>query len=239
MSRKILSGRYEGGSFVLRNEKGIVFKRISPNTVFSIGNSINSYYAKRIFYSGKYMIASIRIDFSMRMFDAAKLKQNFKNVSGYILREGEGLWATSSSSARNGLWHRNHGFDNPIMLALRIADLPSNLLKFVDRIDAVVYRGGSLCSHSNKPGDYWYRLITDGTTSVMIEGSRVTNHFNKKHIGCLTSEDVIEVVGGTYLVQSITTKATNGLDYPSIKSVFTTPAADKKVVASVISNIMC
>jgi hypothetical protein len=238
MSRELLYGSYEGGSFILRNADRSIYLKIDANTVFSIGNSIGGYYAKRVRYADEQMIALIRISGKMKYLPISELKSAFKNERGYILKPGKGLWATSSGSAMKGLWHRNHGSDNPIIIALRMAELPSSLLKIVDKIDAVVYTGGNLCQHSTQAGNYKYDLKTDGEVSVMAFGPRVTKHVNKFHIGCQSSEDVCEVVGGTYYVQSIKTKAQNGGNYPNIRLVAITPDADKQAVAGVIRNIM-
>lgn len=238
MSRELLSGTYEQGSFVLRKETGELFQEISPNSVFSVGNSIGGYYAKRVRYSRENMIALIRISGKMKNFPPAALKEIHKNERGYVLKPGKGFWATSSGSALRGIWHRNHDCDDPIIIALRRSELPSALLKVVDKIDSVVYSGGNLCSHSTWAGDYRYWLETDGKVDLITEGDRVTKHANKFHIGCQLVEDVCEVVGGTYYVQAVKTKALNGGNYPSLKIVVITPDADKELVAKVIRNIM-
>ncbi|QQG52784.1 MAG: hypothetical protein HY931_00935 [Candidatus Falkowbacteria bacterium] len=230
--RILLHGNYEGQAFVLRKENGDVYQRIEPNTIFGIGDFI-SYFAKRIWWSRQPFIALITLGPNE---DAKKIR-NLKRSrqKGFILKPGKGLWATSFGSAHRGVWHLLKTVSDPILIALWSHELPSDFLQTVSEIDTKVYEGGNLCEHSRGAGNYNFSFATDGNTAELrrqVFGKHPRGKF------CPIREATIQVVGGTYCVQSVRRKENNGKIYPKVTSVIITADADKAEVAKIIHQMM-
>ena len=233
MSRIPLHGNYEGQAFVLRKENGDVYQRIEPDTIFGIGD-FDSYFARRIWWGNKPMIALITLSGNMCALKLRELKRNTKHQKGFILKPGKGLWATTAGSAHRGVWHPLKDVNNPILIALWSKELSTNIFQTVQEIDYQVYEGGNLCEHS-RMGSYFYSYQTDGNICE-LRPAMYGKHVRAKF--CQIKEATIQVVGGTYCIQSIRKKENNGKVYPKILVVIVAANADYDVVAQIILGIM-
>jgi hypothetical protein len=227
----MLHGNYEGEAFVLRKENGDVYQRIEPNIIFGIGDFI-SYFAKRIWWSRQPFIALITLSSNMKALKVRELKRS--RQKGFILKPGKGLWATSASSARFGVWHLLKNVDDPILITLWSHQLPSKFLQLVEEIDCQIYDGGNLYEHS-RAGDYCYSYATDGN---IVELRRQTYSPRVRGKFFPLREAIIQVIGGTYCIQSIKRKENNGNIYPKVTLVTITSAANKVEVAKIINRMM-
>lgn len=233
MSRIPLHGNYEGQAFVLRKENGDVYQRIMPDTIFGIGQ-FDSYFAKRIWWGNGPMIAIIKLSDNMSTLKLRDLKRKTRIQKGFILRPGKGLWATTAGSAHRGVWHPLKDINNPILIALWSHEMPTNIFQIVQEIDYQVYEGGNLCEHA-RTGSYSYRYETDGNICELrpaMHGKHVRAKF------CQIREATIQVIGGTYCIQSIRKKENNGKIYPKILFVIVTANTDYDVVAQIIHKMM-
>ncbi len=229
--RVLLHGSYEGEAFVLRKENGDVYQRIEPNTIFGIGDFI-SYFAKKIWWSRQPFIALITLGPNENVQKIRNLKRS--RQKGFILKPGKGLWATSYGSAHRGVWHLLKNVSDPILISLWSHELPSNFLQTVAEIDVKVYEGGNLCEHS-RAGDYCYSYATDGNIAELrrqVFGKHPRGKF------CPIREATIQVIGGTYCVQSVRRKENNGKIYPKVTSIIITADANKAEVAKIINQMM-
>ena len=231
MSRIFLHGNYEGQAFVLRHETGDIFLQIEPNTVFGIGN-FNNYFVKKIWLYRQPAIALITLSANMSAFEIRDLKRS--RQKGFILKPGKGLWATSVGSANRGVWHLLKETSNPILIALWSHQLSAQLLEVVEEIDCKVFEGGNLCDHS-RGGSYNYSHFTDGSIGWLRKRAYV-KHARGKF--CQIREALIQVMGGTYCIQSIRCKEKNRKIYPKIISIIITATADKAEVVAIINKIM-
>jgi hypothetical protein len=231
MSRIPLHGNYEGQAFVLRKENGDVYQRIEPDTIFSIGDFI-SYFAKKIWWSRQPFIALITLGPNESVSRIRNLKKS--RQKGFILKPGKGLWATTAGSAHRGIWHLLKDVNNPILIALWSHEMPTNIFQIVQEIDYQVYEGGNMCEHS-RMGSYSYGYETDGNICELrpaMHGKHVRAKF------CQIREATIQVIGGTYCIQSIRKKESNGKIYPKILVVIVTANADYNVVAQITNKMM-
>jgi len=234
----MLHGQYSGKSFVLRNENGTVYKAISPHSIFMVENGVAWYYARKIIWGRKRMIALIRISGSQKNLPLRELREITQFQKGCILKPGRGYLATSSNSARNGVWKIELGIENPITISLKNHDIPLKILTVVNEIETTVYSGGNLCRHNNGPGAYSYNYYSDGNTGVLRGPVYVNKSKTVEHQQCQSREATICVIGGTYCLQTLKIKARNGKSYTNIKRIVITEQTDKKEVASIINKIM-
>jgi hypothetical protein len=233
MSRITVHGNYEGQAFVLRKEGGDIYERILPDTIIGISDFC-SYFAKRIWWGNKPMIALIKLSGNMTALKLRELKRKTRIQKGFILKPGKGLWATSAGSAHRGVWHPLKDVNNPILIALWSHEMPTNIFQVVSDIDYKVYEGGNLCEHA-RTGSYSYSYETDGNI-YELRPALYGRHARAKR--CQIREATIQVVGGTYCVQAVRRKENNGKFYPKISIVIITEAVDKTAVAKVINKMM-
>jgi hypothetical protein len=66
----------------------------------------------------------------------------------------------------------------------------------------------------------------------------VKQHGNQYHIGCAATAGRVRIVGGTFVISSVTRKAMNSANYPGISGVFVTKEADRAMVANKIREVM-
>jgi len=220
MRTKYIANYNSQGAFELRNESGAIAKIIEPNEVFSIGNSIGGYWAKPIRYSDTPMLALIRLSGQEKHWPLERLQKRFGKEKGRLLWPGEGLWATTSGSARRGVWHRIREEHDPIRVALRQLGLPSNLLHEVQEINEETWVGGQYDRGGASRG--W--VITDGEQKN-IPLDYETSFGSRK----------ILVTGGTYLIKGTDfDKEDCRFARPVVNGVFVTPSADRQMVAELV-----
>ncbi|TAL20456.1 hypothetical protein EPN90_01005 [Patescibacteria group bacterium] len=243
MSRILVTGNYdENGGYTLTHaegeQKGEVYMTIAPNSAFGVGNSMGGYFARQITYVGQKMIALIRVSGSEKHLDPERLNRRLRDQKGFVLRPGMlGLWATSSGSARRGVFHRYEEASDPIVATLREMHMPSNLLTEVERIEVEVFDGGNLCNHSTSDEDHSYYFKTDAASELLERGSYVESHVNECHVGCQRSPDRVRIVGGTWLIWA-DAKRKCRCNYSSIVQVIVTKEADHNLVAAKIREMM-
>lgn len=234
MSRILVKGSYEGMAYVLRHAEGElngqIYLTIQPRTVVRVGNSIGGYYAQPVKYAGQKMLSLIRVSGSGNREEGER---------GLVLKPGmTGLWATSSGSARRGVFHRfNAGEKDPIVLALREAQMPSSVCVETATIETEMFQGGSLCGHSTG-GGYWYTISTDGKVEVVRYGDVVGEHSNQFHVGCQSSPSTAKVVGGSFALQAQKSQTMGGGIHQSICKVLVTPSANREQVAEEIRKLL-
>jgi len=226
-------GNYEGQAFVLRQESGEVYERIEPNTVIGIGKT-NNYFVKRVWWGGAPMVALITLSANTNFLDIAGLKRKSRIQKGFILKPGKGLWATSSESAKHGVWHRIMNVNNPILNVLWSHKLSASLLQTVSEIDRQVRDGGNFCEHS-APGSRYYYYAADGSTGELMK-ARYAKH--GRHQFCQIRESLTLIIGGTYCIQTVRIKTAKGKSYLKILFVLVTSKADKSRVAKIINGMM-
>ena|GEM_PF-5064544 len=98
-------------------KRGMTYMVISPNSTFGIGNSIGGYFVRQD--GGRNIISLVRVSGSEKNLPLDQLKGLIRDRKGVVLRPGMlGLWATSSGSARRGLYHKYSPPDDPTEMEL-------------------------------------------------------------------------------------------------------------------------
>lgn len=242
--RTLVQGQYDTlGNYVLRYEtddygrKGEVHMTIEPGACFGIGNSMGGWWAKPITYGDQSMIALVRVSQSQRYWDYGRLSRRFGGERGFVLRPGMvGLWATSSGSARRGVFHPVRGEENnPVKRAVRAAGLPTRDIVLVKTFEDEKFSKYTLdCGHPHS-------CFCGGGTNVATDGQVAYSNTEKVTVGDpyigrqREVEDVIYLAtGGSYRVFWWWTRDSSLV---SITRVMLTPAADLMEVASVIDAI--
>lgn len=160
----------------------------------------------------------------------------WKGDEYFYLPEGKiGLWATSSGSARRGVFHRYTPPKNAIEVAVE-HNGGRSVLHCVESIDQKLEIGGRCCSHVTHP--WWYTARTDGASEQLTYPSIVEEHSNQYHVGCYDSSWTERFTGGTYLVHAYYGSYMNGARYCQILGVWYTPEADKDKVAEAINRVV-
>lgn len=133
MGRIILTVSYFGQVAVLTEEDGSEYLRIEPNEIFSVGNSIGGYWARPIKWAGSPALSLVRIGGREKQLTPDELRYYKGRIKGTVLKPGmTGLWATSSGSARNGIFHRYtrpEDEQDPILRVLREMGLGTSILQ--------------------------------------------------------------------------------------------------------------
>lgn len=224
--------RYVQGTVELYNEEGVI-QRITPNEIFSVGNSIGGFWGKPIEINKEPRIQLINVSGTQKSWDINTLENRLKDAKGIILFPGDiGFWALSSGAARNGIFHRKRTENDPLKKFFREElHISTKTIEYVDSIDKLVELGGNLCSHRSSGMNYTF--ITDGMSSLKYESSYAPDtHSNQYHRGCQTSPEVYQVTGGSYLV----TFSQDEFTGYKIQNIFLTATADKKRVIEYIKN---
>ena len=112
MSRLLVTGKYEGQNlFVLRFAEGPtagqIFQNIQLYSRFNVGNSCGGYFVAQTSEQGCGRLTVHRISRTEMDLPVHILKEICTGRKGKLLRHGmKVLWATSSGSARRGLFHQ-------------------------------------------------------------------------------------------------------------------------------------
>lgn len=248
MSRILVDGQYDSkGAFIMKivkdceycNEKeGDVFKKISPNEIFGVGNSIGGYWAKPIKYAGKKMIALVRLSGAQKGCSLSEIRRELGREKGQVLHPGKGLWATSSGSARNGVLHRYHPPRDVIEKALEKGGYGRRCIHRVPEIkEVLVDEGGSLCSHQTGNGSGYISHYDGRVVKTIHEKSYVEHHSNQYHIGCCNGSGRVEISGGSYIIQWSVYQQMNGGWARELDAVYITPQANLDfIVAAIIAG---
>lgn len=240
MSRIKVSGDYDpAGNYVLSytegEQIGEIYKSISPNDVFGIGNSIGGYWAKPITYAGQPMLALIRLGGSEKHLSQEEIRKRKKDEKGLVLKPMIGLWAVSSGSARNGIFHRWNPPTDEIETALDKCGYGRKCLHRVNSIEGVeVNEGGQLCHHQTGNGSGYVAQYDGKVVETTTEPTYVELHMNQHHIGCGESAGTYLINGGTFLLQWYIYQAMNGSWKRSLTAIYITPRADTHLVVGLI-----
>ena len=114
---------------VERPFKGAVHMTIKPDDVFSIGNQMGGYWAKPVTYAGKKRLSLIKLSGSEKSLPLKEIRRRCGSRRGFVLHPGStGLWATSSGSARRGIFHPVKA--DPVDLALEECMLFKHVIEF-------------------------------------------------------------------------------------------------------------
>jgi hypothetical protein len=235
MSRVKVVGNYvESGAYELRYSEGpeadLIHLVIEPGKVFSIGNSIGGYFAKPIVFAGEARISLVSISGSQKNLPTERIRQLTSRERGIVLKPNfVGLWATSSGSARNGIFHRYTEPADEIEQMLEKLGCGLKILHRVEEICEEVSIGGALCRHQTGNGHGYYASY-DGKCETLVDAQFVEEHSNQYHIGCCSSSGTYKVTGGTYLISTYTRQCMNGCWDPHIEGLWVTPAVDLEML---------
>lgn len=233
----------ENGNLTLTSlEEGEENIKIFANTCFDVGNSMGGYFACSINYAGRKMLAIHTVTGAQKGMDPQKLKRMFAGKKGVVIKPGiKILWATTSGSARNGIFHYYREPKNVLERTLHECGCSPRGITYVSEIGTrEVCWGGDLCKHQTQGGFSYHVFETDGEFSLKKKGGRVeVCEINQYHIGCQAEEDVYIVSGGTYLIEAYHTQSQwTWSSWPTaINSIYITKDADLDIVSRVIKKI--
>lgn len=245
--RRHATGSYDdAGHFVLADHSGGQYLTVSPNEIFSVGNSIGGYWAKPIRYAGQSMLALVRLTGTQKTWPLAQIRAALGRERGEVLRPGPGLWAVSSGAARRGVWHQHRPSD-PLTEAVRAAGFPASIIHEVPSLaTATIYEGGNLCSHSTHGGSY-YGWLSDcvapddwrRTNVVTVrEATYVERHSNQYHIGCQASASVLRLEAGTWCIQYAHRSHDGWTGSRDLVAIYLAPEADRAQVAAGVADVL-
>lgn len=202
MSRIKVQAQYESGVVRLVGSEGECFRTLTKNEIFPIGNSIGAFIAREVEKNSKVYLECVSISGSERHFPLDQLLKRIQDRKGLILYPREQvLWATTSGSARNGLFHRIREEKDPLKKFLREKlHISTKILTYFD--EKFEYKnvpdGGKGCDHVSSGNDH--RYSTDGTSYLVREAEYAHNHRNHYHEGCQISPEYYDVKGASYLI---------------------------------------
>lgn len=241
MSRVHVIGSYVGKSFVLRYAEGPrageVFLQINPNDIVRPGSSIGGYWAKPITLTvNEYRLALVRVSGAYVDADVQTLRREFGRERGEVLHPRPGLWATSSKSAKRGVFHRISDETDPIKIALHGVGAPSNVLNEVSYINEIVHEGGALCEHTASSGVSATHLRYDGKLVILREAPR-EKHEEDELSWCPTEAREVQITGGSYLMRlELRSGHQPRQRDPFVDTIWITPEADRRQVADLIAE---
>lgn len=232
MARSLVSVQYRNDLLeAIDPQTGALIREFVPETVVGVGNSIGGFYVRGTARNGETRVELVRVSGGERSLPIEKIWSLTRDRKGETVRPGLSLMATTSGSARNGVFHRYNPPRGPLEFALRERGW-SPRIEEVGVIDAKqVGRGGDLCRHTTAPGAVWEDFRTDGESRLVEEALRVKSHFNSSHVGCFKTSQKWEIYGGTYVVMRVTHRALGGGNITVVSKVIITPQADLNKVA--------
>ena len=225
MSRILVTGKYSNPeTYVLRTEDGNVFQTIQEGKPFQIDNQLRDWVPVKVpKRNGKGTLLVCR------KFDKyGGLLEEFPLIHGK-----KGLWALTSGSARNGVFHNYTEPSNILEKILSSFGISSKLLECMETIDIQLPVGGALCEHTNLR--HGYRMITDGCIEDCSQPERVPmDHPLREHRGCMSSTYTQRVTNASYLVYYEIRKPMYWVQSKTITRIIVTPKVDPKALEKAI-----
>lgn len=235
MSRQLVSVVYRNDrALALDPDSGEVVREFVPETIIGVGNSIGGYYLRGCSFNKETRVELVRVSGPEKYVPIESIWNLTKGRKGEEVRPGLMLMAISSGAARNGVFHRYNAPRTPLEYALKDRGCSFRIVDRIDTINIEVSRGGNLCSHSTSPGDCWADYKTDGSWKCIQDGEYVKateSYGNQFHIGCMCSSATYRIQGGTFVMQTLTTRCST-----SVTRVTITPEADLEKVAQAVRN---
>lgn len=187
---------------MLYNEDGSVYMTIEEGTPFRIGNQMRKWFPVR---RGGVIVCE-------------KYRDNGRVLESFTLPDNKkGLWAVSSGSARNGVFHNYKEPKTELEAKVVSMGHSPNIIKRVPEIDIELVVGGDVC-----------HAVYDGECQDLTEPDYV---FNGRDY-CLNSTYIVRVWGGTYLIyyQKRTTSR-------YLKNIYITPEVNEAEVIKEMDEI--
>lgn len=238
MSRILVTGNYtDRGAYELRTPDGKPYLHIAPCDVFGIGNSIGGYFARPVKYAGQNRLALVRIGGSLMSAPPNQIARATRGEKGYILQPNfTGLWATSSGSARRGIFHRYSPpaqETDPVTRILRQGELPSWIVKEAGEPTLTTEERWYDNSHcpNGRPTNYW---LTDGQ---MIEEASFEMEKPHGYFGG-GGRRIVRIEGATYAIRIDASRYGNGLAWSKPSQVLTWPGCDREALANVLAPML-
>lgn len=225
MSRIKVKGMYSSPtSYFLIKDDGEMFQQIVEGKPFTIDNQLASWVPVSVpKKNGRGTILVCR-----KYADDGSILEEFPLIHNKV-----GLWATSSGSARNGVFHRYHEPKSELEKALAERGSSLRVISMVDSIDITLENGGSLCHHVMKKRGY--AIYSDCLSEDLTEPEYAPeDHSNQYHTGCMESTYEVRVYGGTFVIHTHIHTTMNGSVHEEVQKVYITPSADLNEVARVI-----
>lgn len=202
MSRILVEGIYANPStYTLRKEDGEKYMTITEGEPFVIDNQMRAWHPVRVpRKSGHGTILVCR-----KYRDNGTVMEEFP-----LFHNKKMMWATSSGSARNGVWHTYREPQTDLEKALAEAGVGRSVIEKVEKIDEEFILGGEL--------DYgvihkWgYRLWSDGAEKCLEDIDRYTYPCH--------------LTGGTWAVYAEVHTYMNGHTHNEITRVLVTPEGE-------------
>ena len=225
MSRILVKGSYINPStYILVRENGSVFQKITEGEPFVIDNQMRSFVPVRVRKkNGHGTILMCR-----------KFGDYGNVIEEFPLRHNKvGLWATSSGSARNGVFHTYHEPQTALERQLASMSLSRHIIEVVPKIDEELEIGGQLCSHCVKK--WGFGVSTDGQIIHLTEPQLSTQP--GYHFGCMESTYLVNIVEATYLIYYSVHTAMNGIHYRSVDRIIVNPDVDEDILVEYLKKI--
>jgi len=226
-TRILVTGRYTNPStYVLYREDGTVFMTIKEGEAFRIDNQFRPWRP----------ILMERYDGRGTIMVCQKLGDNGNVLEEFPLPANKrGLWALTSSAARNGVFHPYHEPKTLLEKQLASMGFSRKLIEKKEKIDVELTVGGQLCSHTiNRTG---YKYITDGKSEILTLPEYERNHFNQHHNGCAISTHLVRIYDATYVIHYRIGTHLNGCEYIRLQKIFITPKTDEDEVINKLIDL--
>lgn len=196
---------------MLYNEDGSIYMTIEEGIPFRIGNQMRKWFPVR---RGGVIVCE-------------KYRDNGRVLESFALPDGKkGLWAVSSGSARNGVFHNYKEPKTELEAKVVAMGHSPSIIKRVPKIDIELVVGGKVCHHNMKKNGF--DSVHDGESEDVTEPDFV---FHGRDC-CLNSTYIERVWGGTYLIyyQIRTTSR-------YLENIYITPEADEAEVIKEMDEI--
>lgn len=228
MSRILVTGKYESETkYILSKENGDVFQIIKENEPFVIGNQNRVFVPVRVNKKkGKGTILMCR-----KYNDNGKVIEEFP-----LINNKKGLWATTSGSARNGVFHKFHEPQNKLEKFLSEIGVSGKIVEKTKLINNDFKVGGQLCGHCTK--NWGYEIITDGKREDLTTPPYAPNdHSNIYHRGCIVGAYTQKVYDATYVIYYEVNTRMNGTRYKTLRKILITEKANEDNVINALREV--
>lgn len=227
MSRVLVTGRYVNSTtYVLYKEDGSEFQVINEGESFRIDNQLRSWFPVKVpKKKGKGTILVCR-----KYGDHGDVIEEFP-----LINNKKGLWALSSGSARNGVFHPYYEPKTELEKQLAKMGLSRRIIEKTDTIDVELEVGGQLCHHCVK--NWGYGCLSDGKREDLTEPEYADDLYNQYHRGCMISTYQTRVYDATYAIYYSINTYMNGCRYKTVQRVLITNKADEKEVIKALESI--
>lgn len=219
MARILVLGKYvDESTYVLTREDGTVFQKIKEGEGFKIANQLREWIPVRVpKKKGKGTILMCR-----------KYGKHNRIIEEFpLIHNKKGLWATSSGSARNGVFHPYREPKTPFEQQVVELGISLKKIRRVDAIDVVLEEGGFL----------------GGARGWLVKGSGIRTDGNKTDVTEFEpwSEDDtrrdIRVTEATYVVEFSIGTHINNCRYAVVDQIILTPEADEELVVAKLQEL--